>query len=954
MALPNVKQVWQDPDFLDLHPVEKAKVMRKIDPEFAALPSVEQNRVIFSLSQQPETPQNYPQAETGYTPGEIETKRRQFVADEGTLPTRIKEGAKDFARDTVRTVVPMLRPVLEGGGAVGGTIVGGGVDLPTGVIPGAVAGAALGYAGGAKAADVLEGLAGVPTRQTPDTVGGQLVQSAKDIGTGAAMEMGGQVIGDVVLPPVINAIGKGYAGAKNLVRRATAALPTVTEAGIQRRAGNVLAENMSDNPRFAANLEATNGLDIPGYQPSIAEATNDPGLIKLQRSIERAPGQAASTIAEQKAANQEALRSYLDETFPGIQNVDDVAKGIAERQGALESAVTTAKEKTATALDSLPAAPAQQTGEEITKSINEAAAPVKSEMEQRFAELPNYPVTVPNLRRMIDEQRAAKLPKDQKEKLGSILNYIDEQAQTGQIGLHDLRAIDQTINQYWVQSQNRMNPNFDELLTGFYGRLKGALRTDLNQMGARARSGGIQTVDGQVVDTAGLSGELEKTLDLLQQAKAKPDQADVAVMGRELVEKGGPQYMRMVRESDESYAKRITDDYRRVLGKEPPIKPDSANGQYIANLTAKVDDLRGQLDRIEPGQDVATMYNRANRYAENQYFNRFERGAVGETQRFGNEANRLRKPFEEMAREFTTPTGADDLIRAVGPDEAQRLMFQHYSQDLLRKVNPATGELSASAAARWVRENGPSLTKYGLADKFGDVVKMQSAADDAGRAYTAYTKTAAAKFLGADVDKAVEAAMQTSPKNTGAAIKNLLDTVGDNPDARTGLENAFRDFIIAKAETMNRNIAGDAILSPAAIQKAMQKFEPAMQVLYANAPEKLDALKRVQTAIEIQGRSARSPLGGGSDTAENMAMAQGIMHKLAGPVMRWGSIGLGVLNKLNSTQINNLLAKAMYDPDLAMTLIKASKETAQPTERRLNQHLIRLGIVAANQPDRQQ
>jgi hypothetical protein len=267
----------------------------------------------------------------------------------------------------------------------------------------------------------------------------------------------------------------------------------------------------------------------------------------------------------------------------------------------------------------------------------------------------------------------------------------------------------------------------------------------------------------------------------------------------------------------------------------------------------------------------------------------------------------------------------------------------------LTRTNPATGELSHHTAARWIKQNETALEKFGLKDTFSDIAGLQRNMEAARGELTAWNKTAASKMLNADVDKSLDAAMQTSPKNTGAAIQNLIDTVSSDPAAIRGLQSAFRDFIISKAETTAQNIAGNTILSPSAMQRAMQKYEPALQVLYRNEPDMLNAINKVRSAISIQGRSTRSPLGGGSDTAEKMAVAQGIMMKLAGPAPRWTGIGLGVLNRLNAPQINNTIAKALFDPELAQTLIRASRKTAEPTAIKLNQHLIRLGIITASQ-----
>ena len=168
-----------------------------------------------------------------------------------------------------------------------------------------------------------------------------------------------------------------------------------------------------------------------------------------------------------------------------------------------------------------------------------------------------------------------------------------------------------------------------------------------------------------------------------------------------------------------------------------------------------------------------------------------------------------------------------------------------------------------------------------------------------------------------------------------------------------GLQNSFKDFLVAKAETTAQTITGENIISPAAIQKELAKYEPAMRELYKNEPAKIQALQRVSKAIQIESRSAKSPLGGGSDTAEKLAMAQStfarVVNILPGVNMatRLASMGLGSVNKLNAVEINNLVAKALYDPELAQTLALAAKKYKPAVvEKRINSQLMTLGLYS--------
>jgi hypothetical protein len=99
----------------------------------------------------------------------------------------------------------LIRPTLEMGGLTAGAVLG----APAGP-GGGVVGGGLGYAGGKKIADIIydEQDQGLPS---------QLLQTGKDIATGAAMEAGGQ-IGGQVIKGIASGVGKV---GKNLLGRLT-------------------------------------------------------------------------------------------------------------------------------------------------------------------------------------------------------------------------------------------------------------------------------------------------------------------------------------------------------------------------------------------------------------------------------------------------------------------------------------------------------------------------------------------------------------------------------------------------------------------------------------------------------------------------------------------------------------------------------------------------------------
>ena len=399
---------------------------------------------------------------------------------------------------------------------------------------------------------------------------------------------------------------------------------------------------------------------------------------------------------------------------------------------------------------------------------------------------------------------------------------------------------------------------------------------------------------------------------------------------------------------------------RKDLGRQ--IQDASTGMNPNRELAMKLQKLKQAVDLdIEAGMGANNDYTAA-REAFSDYANKYRTGEVDAVLRRGNQASGRNIPDALVAKRMATPDGADSFINAMGgrnsdgsvnaagQAKAAKAMQGHFAEELLSKVSdPRTGELNPKRLAAWVQKNGVVLDKYGIKGQFDTVNMAHNALDLAQKAEAAFSKTVAAKMLNADPAQAISAAMSgaegLSAKNTGQIMAKLLDQVKGNPQAIAGLENGFKDFIIDLVETTKKTIAGDNAISPASIQKALAKYEPAMRVLYKNSPQKLAALNNIRNAVEIQGRSAASPLGGGSDTGEIQAVHRAlgfIIDKvpLIGATAKLTKVGLSALKDLNAKEVNALVAKALYDPELAKTLMMAAKGQApEEVARRMKSYL---------------
>jgi hypothetical protein len=338
------------------------------------------------------------EVEEGTTPQEIEAYVSQQFLPEQEQPrgdftepmsvAALKPGepvATGEPRPGAETLSALARPTLGGVGAVIGAVAG-----TTGAPgPGTLAGSGLGFAAGEELADKLDEWLGVRDRQ-PLSV--ELVQSGKDIATGAAFEAGGQLL----------AAGLG-AGAKFVAKR----LPKIslTKSGAQKQAGKIIAANTTGGPVIAKNIEEAQALEeaIPGLKFGRGQTTNDPAIIKFERSRQRMPGDAAEQTAEQTAANSKALRAFIDKQKGGA-GIGDVVDPLIKQREAVEAGVDTAAgalEREAATLGT--GADAAEAGATIRGAAGTGKAAAKKEAGKLFEDVPQFDIDSSSLGTKIDE-----------------------------------------------------------------------------------------------------------------------------------------------------------------------------------------------------------------------------------------------------------------------------------------------------------------------------------------------------------------------------------------------------------------------------------------------------------------------------------------------------------------------------------------------------------------------
>lgn len=167
--------------------------------------------------------------------------------------------------------------------------------------------------------------AAVPTAFIP---GANTLAGAAAIGaaTGALAPSvsGSETVGNIALGGALSpaAILAGR-GAAALYQGGRALVEPLTRAGQERIAARTLRSFAQNPERAAANLRNAKQL-VPGSQPTLAQAADDPGLAQLERTLMNNPeagAQLAARHAEQRAARMAAIRDVAgtDEHYNAIR-----------------------------------------------------------------------------------------------------------------------------------------------------------------------------------------------------------------------------------------------------------------------------------------------------------------------------------------------------------------------------------------------------------------------------------------------------------------------------------------------------------------------------------------------------------------------------------------------------------------------------------------------------------
>jgi hypothetical protein len=859
----------------------------------------------------------------------LKGSRQQTDIDEALLPER----QPPEPLTPKRIVSNIARPVISGLTSATGAIIG----TPEAPGPGTILGGGIGYAIGEEIADKLDEFLGLRERQ-PLMV--EIKESAADVAEGATYEMGGQVL------------AKGIGGVVNFVAKRMQGIP-LTKAGAKRSVGKQLIAQTDNGPLVAKNYEDARELEelIPGLKFRVGQLTDDPGVVKFERARARMTGDTAAGQAELQTQNTEALKAYITKVKGGA-DIGDVTGALrAEREG-IETGLTEAQKALERETVGISGGPgAVETGQQIRSAARSGQAESRKEAGKLFEDVPQFEIDASRISSKIDElsqpiNRFEDIEGNVPKEFARIKEALKES--NGIATPDDLQGLRSSLTDSLRDAQGAASPN--NKMTSRISKLIDEVDTVLKEAGEVSPQARYK---GKIIRTDKLNKELSKINEKLATESHFTDETvNIDQTYKELQSAKVPGIMQQVQEGSKEYSDRIAKQYRIEFGKDAPMIQGTEKVSIAKAKTRKGEIQKILSESVEiPKTEMeasAKKLKTAQQFFKKEVIEKYKHGTIGDIlkksakgDKVGNAqvASRFFKPGQKGLQQ------ADEFINAIGDNpQAKQAMEDYIKQDLLEyATNPVTGEVTETKLKTWLAKYKPALKKYGLENKFDSIVKARQSLDDALVLKNKFDKSQASKLLNSDVDKALQNALSSGSKRT--EVRKLIKALKGDKKAISGLQNSLIDQIIYK------DVAEQTPRTMAKLNDQYLKYKPALDEAFKDTPEKIRALNVYRDVMEKLEIGKYSPIGGGSDTAENIV--SGIAKRFGLSNSRIVSIVksvAGILKGNSDKTIDTMLNRAAYDPDFAYTLMLIAKgRKPDVVKRRFYGHFISSGTTGIRQ-----
>lgn len=332
-----------------------------------------------------------------------------------------------------------------------------------------------------------------------------------------------------------------------------------------------------------------------------------------------------------------------------------------------------------------------------------------------------------------------------------------------------------------------------------------------------------------------------------------------------------------------------------------------------------LDQLGDMADTQGLDPQIRNMYESAVTNYREKYVP-YKQGVTRDVLRSGPSGEEPVTPYSAIAGKFFksgrgAKEAAQEFIKNAGSrDEAVNALDGYVYRDLLDKVTDPNGKIDSRKYAQWMKSHQEALGEFPeLRRELLNIKSAQAKVDE--------IATIGKPFEG-DSDRIMGRIL--TAKNPNEEMNRLMRVIRDDPGGTDGLRKAFWDNALSKATTRRVNVAGEQMINPAALKDHMKKYSGIYAKLYT--PEERASMDKVQKAYEILMRTDKTPLGSGSDTAENVQNAAtlaawgGMSLFGSRSIILASSVGKLIKNIPEEKRIA-LLQEALVDPEVAKTLL---------------------------------
>jgi len=811
--------------------------------------------------------------------------------------------------------------------------------------------------------------------------------------------MAGQLLGGGLTAAGSAAVSKAIELAPEA---ATRLFGPLTNKQQMRMAGQAIQGAATDKSMLGARMEEGAVPLVPGSKPTMGQATNDPGLMQLERSVAtKNPGDYQAHTAQQNAARVEAMRGLAPETanpqaakdffksqYDAIDQATaqaeaDARQQLAQTQRQQTGNVNVAQWQAQDALGNVNGVgQPEQYGAALRNNLLEQEAQAKARSRALWqaidptgkasADISPFKIASYDIR--------SQMPKSAKpisgEELG-IFNAVDALPQVAPFT--ELQALDSRIGS---EIRNiRGTPGGDLQSLRRLQILKDSIRDTMGTFAetqgghdAAAMQAGVMKPEDSIFSR--LQGLDQEAANGATTAKAAT--GDVGAGGTPGSDIGGPNALR--------------------TGKITPVPGEAVPAAGVAGGPAGTAGVPSALPNpdINPSGTadpaLAARY-RAAKAATLDQKQRFNQGPVGPVLQSGPRG----APFATM------DSGVGDRLFVPGPKGGETIAaFQRAGGDLnrlqdyitwnLRQAAVRNGELDPAAYDRWANKYGPALQAL-PPEITAPFYRAAEAARNVGEAQVTHDATiqTAQDFLDQQSANRMTAIKEANNSELKAWLKDqdpqkaIAQTIGDqgafkalvaraksapSPNILESLRQNTMDYILGKAQGAQIGVGTDeALLKGDTLRKLVDANRGSLSALYT--PEQMKVLDNVVADIQRQNQVAgASKLPFGSNTPQDLAnktkygneattldhlvnevVGTAVGAAAAGPA---GAVGGGMLARFAGRiggsglkKVDALIARAVLDPEFGQVLLKAVGPKGPPpiVMNRLN---ARLAAVLSN------